>query len=182
MARRVGLTRANRGEVQRLADDGHGRNSISRELGVSRAAVDEAATELGINWSRAQTAKATKARLHDARHELSETLSDVSAVAARRLLQELESDDIDPARVRALAQAAGIASDRVINLADRVGIDDADTEEPKTLLRDFISAIELKYSADGMGDDLARATHSPDHPGHPDHPDHTTTERGTHHV
>ena len=114
------------GDVQRLADQGHGRNAVARQLGVSNRRVDSAADRLGITWSREQTAKATRARLADSQSELSTIFSEAAAIAGHRLIAELGKPAPDPSMVRALAYGAGISADKVAHLATKLGVETTD--------------------------------------------------------
>ena len=118
---RAGPTRkADPEQVAQLAADGLGRNAISRRLGVSRRAVDEAARAAGVTWDRTATAAATAARLADVRADLADTFATTADLAGDRLITALRADDLDPGVVRALATVAGISADKLIALSDRV--------------------------------------------------------------
>ncbi|MGX1857357.1 hypothetical protein ACWIFB_07965 [Dietzia sp. NPDC055340] len=107
-------------QVAQLAADGLGRNAISRRLGVSRRAVDEAARQAGITWDRSATAAATAARLADVRAELTDSFTEAADLATGRLIEELHQDQLDAGTLRALATVAGISADKLIVLGDRL--------------------------------------------------------------
>lgn len=121
MGGRAGPTPA---RVRELAEQGYGRNACARELGVSRRAIDQAAREAGVEWSRAATEAATRARMADVRAALADDFADISDRAAERLLDALDRDEIDPRVLQALAQVAGTATDKLDRLADRLTADD----------------------------------------------------------
>lgn len=123
--------RAGPARVRELAEQGYGRNACARELGVSRRQVDTWAREAGVDWSRAGTAAATKARMIDRRAELADDFSQIADGAAERLLQALDADEIDPHVLRALANVAGLSVDKLTALADRL---DADEDRGDSLL------------------------------------------------
>lgn len=122
MTGRAGPTPA---RVRELAEQGYGRNACARELGVSRRAIDQAAREAGVEWSRAATEAATRARMSDVRAALADDFADISDRAAERLLDALDRDDLDPHVLRALANVAGLSVDKLAALADRLDVDDA---------------------------------------------------------
>lgn len=111
-------------QVAQLAADGLGRNAISRRLGVSRRAVDEAARAAGITWDRTATAAATAARLADVRADLADTFATTADLAGGRLIEELRRDQLDAGTLRALATVCGISTDKLIALGDRVSATD----------------------------------------------------------
>lgn len=111
-------------QVAQLAAEGLGRNAISRRLGVSRRAVDEAARAAGVTWDRSATAAATAARLADVRAELTDSFTEAADLATGRLIEELHQDQIDAGTLRALATVAGISADKLIVLGDRVSASD----------------------------------------------------------
>ena len=110
--------------VRALAEQGLGRNACARELGVSRRQVDTWARAAGVDWSRAGTAAATRARMIDRRAELADDFSAIADRSAERLLDALDADEIDPHVVRALVNAAGTSADKLAALADRLTADD----------------------------------------------------------
>lgn len=117
MTGRAGPTPA---RVRELAEQGFGRNACALELGVSRRQIDTWAREAGVDWSRASTAAATKARMIDRRAELAEDFSAIADRSAERLLQALDADEIDHNVIRALINAAGTSADKLAALADRL--------------------------------------------------------------
>lgn len=125
--------------VARLAADGLGRNAVARELGVSRRAVDEAARAAGITWDRTATAQATAARLADVRAELTDSFTEAADLATGRLIEALHADELDPAVLRALGTVAGISTDKVVLLGDRVSATD---ERGDSLLDQLRSGID----------------------------------------
>lgn len=110
--------------VKELAEQGYGRNACARELGVSRRAVDQAAREAGIDWSRTATEAATRARMADVRAALADDFADISDRAAERLLEALDADELDANVLRALANVAGTSTDKLAALSDRLATDD----------------------------------------------------------
>ncbi|GAA1709326.1 hypothetical protein [Dietzia cercidiphylli] len=112
--------------VRELAEQGYGRNACARELGISRRAVDAAAVEAGVEWSREHTRQATAALVADSQHELSAMFSETASLAARRLLVELQSESPDPALIRALSSAADLPAGKLLIIADRVSTTDHD--------------------------------------------------------
>lgn len=106
--------------VKELSEQGLGRNACARELGVSRRQIDTWAREAGVDWSRAGTAAATKARMIDRRAELAEDFGAIADRSAERLLQALDEDEIDHNVIRALVNAAGTSADKLTALADRL--------------------------------------------------------------
>lgn len=115
--------------VKELVEQGFGRNAVARELGVSYRAVDEVAKAEGITWDRSRTKKATAALVADAQHELSSMFSETASVAARRLLEELQSDDPNPHLIRALASASDLPAGRLLSIAERMTDGSADDTE-----------------------------------------------------
>lgn len=107
-------------QVAQLAADGLGRNAISRRLGVSRRAVDEAARAAGVTWDRTATAAATAARMADVRAELADTFATTADLAGDRLIEELRRDQLDAGTLRALATVCGISTDKLVILGDRL--------------------------------------------------------------
>lgn len=125
--------------VKELAEQGYGRNACARELGVSRRQIDAWAREAGVDWSRAGTAAATRARMIDRRAELAEDFSDIADRAAERLLQALDADEIDHHVIRALINAAGTSADKLAALADRI---DAAEDRGDSLLDQLRAGID----------------------------------------
>lgn len=107
-------------QVAQLAADGMGRNAVARRLGVSRRAVDEAAKTAGVTWDRSATAAATAARLADVRADLADTFATTADLAGDRLIEALRADQLDPGTLRALATVAGISTDKLVILGDRL--------------------------------------------------------------
>lgn len=134
-------------EVARLASEGMGRNACARHLGVSRRAVDTAAQAAGITWVRSSTEAATKARVADVRASLAADFADIADGAAERLLDALDRDEIDPHVLRALANVAGISTDKLTTLADRL---DADEDRGDTLLDQLRRGIDSWHA--GLAD------------------------------
>lgn len=112
--------RAGPARVRELAEQGLGRNACARELGVSRRAVDRAAREAGIEWSRTATEAATAARMADVRASLADDFSHISDRAAERLLEALDADELDPHVLRSLMNVAATSTDKLTSLADRL--------------------------------------------------------------
>lgn len=110
--------------VRELAEQGYGRNACARELSVSRRQIDAWAREAGVDWSRAGTAAATRARMIDRRAELADDFSQIADRSAERLLDALDADEIDHNVIRALVNAAGTSADKLTSLADRLTADD----------------------------------------------------------
>ena len=127
-------------QVAQLAADGHGRNSVARTLGVSRRAVDEAARAAGVTWVRSSTEAATRARLADTRAELADTFTEAADLAGDRLIEELRRDQIDPGTIRALATVAGISTDKLIALGDRLSATDGSADSLLDQLRGGIDS------------------------------------------
>lgn len=126
--------------VARLAADGLGRNAVARTLGVSRRAVDEAARAAGITWDRTATAQATAARLADVRADLADTFATTADLAGDRLIDELGRDDLDAGTLRALATVAGISTDKLVILGDRVSATDGTGDSLLDQLRSGIDS------------------------------------------
>lgn len=134
MTGRAGPTRVDPAEVARLAAEGYGRNACARLLGVSRRAVDQAAKDAGIEWSRAATEAATRARMADVRAALADDFIDITDRAAERLLDALDADDLDPHILRALANVAGVSVDKLAALSDRLATTDQTGDDLLTRL------------------------------------------------
>ncbi|MCD2262447.1 hypothetical protein K3888_06995 [Dietzia aurantiaca] len=142
--------------VRELSEQGYGRNACARELGVSRRQVDKLARDAGVDWSRAGTAAATRARMIDRRAELAEDFSDIADRAAERLLQALDADEIDHNVIRALVNAAGTSADKLSTLADRL---DADENSPESLLDTMRAGFNNWHAALKAGlDDQGQTT------------------------
>lgn len=122
--------------VRELAEQGYGRNACALELGVSRRAIDQAAREAGVEWSRAATEAATRARMSDVRAALADDFADISDRAAERLLDALDRDDLDPNVLRALANIAAVSVDKLTALDDRLSA----TEDRGDSLLDKLTA------------------------------------------
>ena len=135
--------RAGPARVKELAEQGYGRNACARELGVSRRQIDTWAREAGVDWSRAGTAAATRARMIDRRADLAEDFSAIADRSAERLLQALDADEIDHNVIRALVNAAGTSADKLAALADRI---DA-TEDRGDSLLDRLAAGFQSWAA-----------------------------------
>lgn len=128
-----------------------GRNACARELGVSRRAIDQAAREAGVEWSRAATEAATRARMADVRAALADDFADISDRAAERLLDALDRDELDPHVLRALANVAGLSIDKLTALDDRLSA----TEDRGDSLLDQLAA--------GIGEWAAALAGTTDH-------------------
>lgn len=112
--------RAGPARVKELAEQGLGRNAVSRELGISRRQVDKLAREAGVDWTRTATEAATAARMADVRAALADDFSEIADRSAERLLDALDADELDPHVLRALANVAGTSTDKLAALSDRL--------------------------------------------------------------
>lgn len=155
------ITDAMRARVTELHAAGRGRNDIAKELGIAAATVTKIAQELGLDFSRAQTAIAVKARsvdLADMRLRLAEKMT----LAADELLDSRdkpylvyafggkENDynehtlDRPPVEtVRTIVQTAGIAFDKATKFLET---SDEGEKDAKSLLRDLGAALGITES------------------------------------
>lgn len=147
-----------RARVAELHAAGKGRNAIAIELGISNSTVTRIAKALGLDFSRAQTAVAVKARSVDLA-SMRLRLAEKMTLAAEELLDSRdkpylvyafggkENDynehtlDRPPVEtVRTIVQTAGIAFDKATKFLDTT--DDGE-RDAKSLLRDFGLALGI---------------------------------------
>lgn len=151
------ITDHDRKRVRELHTQGLTRNAIARTIGRSMATVTKIATELGLNFDRTQTRKATEARQADLAALRAESAIKLHQTADRLLDQifapakvynfggkdntyaEEWHDEPPPADKRALMGAAGMAYDRSLKLAPTK--DNADIEAARSMLTTLGQAI-----------------------------------------
>lgn len=171
--------------VAELHAEGHGRNAISRALGVSTFTVSGAARIAGVEFDTAGTEAATRSRaeqLAEDRADLAGMSAELARRAGRRLYMELGATVLDPATVTALNRTYGTAVDKLAVLTETLPDDRDDLERPRLwldALKAQVTAAQLgliEPNADGTTPLVLGSEHLP-----PDHHDHTTTE-GEHNV
>lgn len=129
--------------VATLAGEGHGRNAISRALGVSTGTVSNAARIAGVEFDVAGTEVASRTRaeqLAEDRAALAEQAAEIGRRAGRRLFMELGAELLDPAAIGALNKAWGTAADKLILASATVPDDNADEYRMARLWLDGLHA------------------------------------------
>lgn len=118
------ITDHDRDQVRQLHAQGKNRNAIAREIGRAQSTVSKIARELGLTFDRSRTAKATEAKVADAKERRAElatlALDDAHAMRARALAADTGRD------ARDYAAAYGVFVDRHLRLievdADQQGL------------------------------------------------------------
>lgn len=136
MARKPPLSPAELDQIRQLHADGESCNSIARQLERSASTISKAARQLGLSWDASRTEAATeahKATSAEKRARLEGRLLDEAALLLDQLHQphlvysfggrdntyaSKTLPEPDVAAKRQLVQAAGVAIDKAIKLAD----------------------------------------------------------------
>lgn len=113
--------------VRELYDQGEGRNAIAKRLGVSNRTVDNACKVLGINWGDKVPATAVQVRSRRAANERAEMAQKWRTLALTELDKALDPNT-PPAEARGHAIAAGIATQRELDIATHVSEHKAHSE------------------------------------------------------
>lgn len=117
-------------DIRRLHAEGHGRNEISRRLGVSRRKVTETAARLSLTFDRTATKTATAARAADSqarRSALAEKLLNLIEDETEALVKLGPADNVADAdrRGRAIASISRAVVDVTRTIPTTDGTDDA---------------------------------------------------------
>lgn len=103
--------------VQELADQGHGRNEIAKELKVTTYVVDKACSVLGIEWENEKQSTSARVRSRRAAVERAAVAEKLRAVATMYLDQVLTGTAKSP---KDSMTVAGIAIQRELEVAGYV--------------------------------------------------------------
>jgi hypothetical protein len=144
--------------LRQLHAEGHGRNEISRRMGIQGSCVSRTAAYLELSFDRSKVEAATRARMADLaerRIDLAEQFHDVAEDSLEKIYEpttvyafggkdnvyeEHVFAEAPPAERRALVAAAGAASDRSLKLAP-VEAAGGSTEDAKSMLGKLAEGI-----------------------------------------